>query len=77
MSLQYLSNKKGQIIAVRVPIKEWELLRRKYPDLDPADIDLPDWQKELIDARLNAIKENPKRILAIDSLISELDRGQE
>ena len=77
MSLQYLSNEKGQITAVQVPIEEWEMLRSKYPDLNAVDTDLPDWQKELIDTRLNAIKENPDRILPIDSLIEELDRTQE
>ena len=77
MSLQYLSNEKGQVTAVQVPIEEWEMLRSKYPDLDAIDTDLPDWQKELIDTRLNAIKENPDRILPIDSLIEELDRTQE
>jgi hypothetical protein len=77
MSLQYLSNEKGQIVAVQVPIKEWELLKSKYPDLNDADIALPDWQKELIDNRLNAIKENPGRVFSIDSLITELDRIHE
>jgi hypothetical protein len=76
MSLQYLSNEKGQVTAVQVPIEEWEMLRSKYPDLDAIDTDLPDWQKELIDTRLNAIKENPGRILPIDLLIEELDRTQ-
>ncbi len=77
MSLQYLSNKKGQVTAVQVPIKEWEMLKSKYPDLDAVETDLPDWQKELIDTRLNSIKENPDRVLAVDSLIAELDRTQE
>jgi hypothetical protein len=77
MSLQYLSNEKGQIVAVQVPIKEWELLKSKYPGLDIQSTDLPTWQKDLIDIRLNAIKENPDNILPIDSLIAELDNTQE
>jgi hypothetical protein len=77
MSLQYLSNEKGQVIAVQVPIEEWEMLKSKYPGLDAVDTDLSDWQKELIDTRLNAIKKNPDRVLPIDLLIEELDRIQE
>jgi hypothetical protein len=75
MSLQYLSNKKGQVTAVQVPIKEWEMLKSKYPDLDAVETDLPDWQKELIDTRLNSIKENPDRVLAVDSLIKEFEEN--
>jgi hypothetical protein len=46
MSLQYLSDERGQILAVQVPIKEWELLKSKYPEFDTDSADLPDWQKE-------------------------------
>jgi hypothetical protein len=75
MSLQYLSDDKGHVVAVQVPIDEWVLLKSKYPDIDTNDISLPDWQKELIDNRLDTIKQNPGRILPIDTLIEELDRS--
>ncbi len=74
MSLQYLSDQQGQIIAVQVPIQERELLVSKYPDIDSGTKMLPDWQKELIDNRLAAIEKNPERILPIDGLMAELDR---
>lgn len=77
MSLRYLSDEKGQIVAVQVPIEEWEELKSKYPDLGPVNTFLPDWQKELIDTRLDAIAKDPNRILPIDSLMAELDRTQE
>ncbi|HEY2582095.1 MAG TPA: hypothetical protein VGI43_09815 [Mucilaginibacter sp.] len=77
MSVQYLSDEKGQIVAVQVPIKEWELLKSKYPELEVVDTVLPDWQKDLIDARLNSVRNNPERILPIDGLIAELDRIQD
>jgi len=74
MSLQYLSDENGQIVAVQVPIKDWETLRSKYPEIEAPVLDLPDWQKELLDSRLKAIEENPGRVLPIDSLIAELER---
>ncbi|HEY4327906.1 MAG TPA: hypothetical protein VGN20_28240 [Mucilaginibacter sp.] len=73
MSLQYLSGEKGQIVAVQIPIKEWELLKSKYPELEGVDAVLSDWQKDLIDARWNSIQNNPERVLPIDGLIAELD----
>jgi len=77
MSLQYLSDENGHIVAVQVPIKDWETLLSKYPEIEVPTLDLPDWQKELIDSRLKAIEENPDRLLQIDSLLAELDRSQE
>ena len=67
MSVQYLSNKDGQITAVQVPINEWELIKSKYPDIE-SNLSLPEWQKELIDNRLESIKKNPERLKQIAGL---------
>jgi hypothetical protein len=72
MSVQYLSNKEGQITAVQVSISEWELIKNKYPDIESA-ISLPEWQIELLDNRLASIKEHPERIKPIAQLLEELD----
>ena len=77
MSLQYLSDETGHVVAVQLPIEEWEQLKRKYPDLEAPAYTVPDWQKQLIDARLQSISEDPSRILPIDSLFAELDRNHE
>lgn len=76
MSLQYLSNDNGQIVAVQVPIEEWEMLKSRYPDIENKS-DIPDWQKNLIDSRLLATTSNPERILPIEDLLAELDQAQE
>ena len=77
MNLQYLSDENGHVIAVQVPIKEWETMRSKYPEIEISAIDLPDWQKELINSRLKSIAENPNLILPVSSLMEELDRAHE
>ena len=74
MSLQYLSDATGHLVAVQLPIEEWEQLKSKYPDLEAPAYVVPNWHKELIDTRLQAINKNPDRVLPIDSLIEELDR---
>lgn len=76
MSVQYLSDKEGQIIAVQVPIDEWRIIRSKHPDIE-SDASIPEWQRRLIDERLSAIEKNPGRILPIDGLIEELDKDQD
>jgi len=77
MSLQYLSDETGHVIAVQLPIEEWEQLKSKYPDLEAPAYVIPSWHKELIDSRLQAINENPDCVLPIDSLIEELGREVE
>ncbi len=74
MSVQYLSNEKGQVTAVQLPIKEWEILKSKYPDIDHLDSKLPQWHKDIIDSRLDALEKNPELIRPISELIGELDK---
>nr|WP_259070135.1 hypothetical protein [Mucilaginibacter sp. X4EP1]MCS3815294.1 hypothetical protein [Mucilaginibacter sp. X4EP1] len=74
MSIQYLSNEKGQVAAVQLPIEEWELIKMKYPDIDHLDAELPEWHKQLIDARLDALEKNAELIRPISELMGELDK---
>lgn len=74
MSAQYPSNDKGQVTAVQVPIDEWELIKMRYPDVDNLSGDLPQWQKDLIDRRLDDAINTPGRIRPIDELLHELEK---
>ena len=55
MNLQYLQDNKGNTTAVVVPIEEWNKFTEKYNDLE----DLPQWQKNIIDKRLEILP-NPQ-----------------
>jgi len=74
MSVQYLSDEKGRITAVQVPIKEWEIIKNKYPDVVDINTELPQWQKDIIDTRLLDMQNNPDRIRPISELFEELDK---
>jgi hypothetical protein len=71
MSVQYVSNKNGKVTAVQLPIKEWEAIKSKYPDVDEVDHEFPQWHKDIIDARLDHIKLNPEKIRPISELWDE------
>lgn len=73
MDVQYVSNEKGQVVAVQLPIKEWKRIKNKYPNVDHIDEKLPKWHKDLIDARLDAIQNDPNKIRPISELMEELN----
>ena len=74
MSVQYLSDEKGHITAVQLPIEEWEIMKTKYPGISHLDTELPEWQKNIIDARIDDLKNNSDRIRPISELFEELDK---
>lgn len=73
MSIQYLSDNKGKVVAVQLPIKEWEQIKALYPNIEDLNAPLQDWQKEILDNRLQAIAENPEKLKDIEQLFVELD----
>lgn len=76
MPVNYVSDNTGVTIAIQIPIDEWIRIKRKYPDVDDLDNQLPDWQKELIDTRLQLIKEHPERLKPVEELFNELDKEE-
>lgn len=74
MSVQYLSNEKGLVTAVQVPIKEWERIKSIYPEVDHIASPLPLWQKKMLDNRLEAIEKDASRLKPIFELMEELDK---
>lgn len=71
MTVQYLSDEKGQVTAVQLPIEEWEMIKSKYREIDA---EMPQWHKDVIDDRLDGIENNPDRIRPISELMDELDK---
>ena len=74
MAVNYVSDNSGHTIAVQISIEDWKKIKDKYPDVDDLDGSLPEWQKQLIDQRLEAIAKNPDRLRPIDELFDELDK---
>ncbi len=74
MKTQIIQDGNGVPAGVFVPMKEWEKMKAQYPDIELADEDLSQWEKELIDKRLDAIARNPERLQPIESLLTELRR---
>ena len=74
MKLQVLLDNFGNQTGVYIPMEDWALIKQQYPDIESLDQELPQWEKDLIKSRLDAISKNPERLKPIESLIEELNR---
>ena len=77
MSLQYLADNSGDKMAVIIPINDWTEMKRKYPEVESIEGDLPKWQQDLIDSRLKMIADHPERLRPIEELFEELNRDDD
>jgi hypothetical protein len=74
MKLQVLQDNLGKPTGVFVPMEDWVLIKTNYPDVENLDTDIPQWEKDMIDSRLEAIAQDPDRLKPISGLIEELRR---
>ncbi len=74
MKLQVLQDNLGNEMGVYLPMEDWTLIKTNYPDIETVGQDLPQWEKDLIDKRINTIQVNPERLKPIDELFEELNR---
>ena len=68
---QYTFDNLGNPIGVFLPIEEWNRLSEQM------HLDIPTWQKDLIDLRLAEYKNNPHNTLDWDEVYKELDKEDE
>jgi hypothetical protein len=74
MKFQVLQDNAGKPTGVFVPIEDWILITNNYPNIENLDTDIPQWEKDLIDKRLDLIAQNPESLKPISGLIDELRR---
>ena len=65
---QYTFDNQGNPIGVFLPIEEWNHLAQEL------HLDIPQWQKDLIDVRLKEYLDNPKDTLDWEDVSKELDK---
>jgi hypothetical protein len=73
MNLQLIHDAQGNDTGVFIPMDDWMLIKIYYPDIDRFNADIPEWQKQLIDKRMECIAQNPERVRPIEELFNELD----
>ncbi len=73
MRLQVVQDGQGKNTGIFIPIEDWALIKTNYPDIDDLDRSIPEWQKQLLDHRLEVIAKNTSSIKPIKELFNELD----
>ena len=73
MSLQIIQGGNGKPAGVFIPMNDWDVIKTNYPDIENVDSEIPDWQKQLLDKRLETIANNSNSIKPIEELFTELD----
>jgi hypothetical protein len=68
MNPQVIQDGNGKNAGVFITMEEWNLIESTYPEIITLGKDIPEWQKDIIDARLDAITKNPARLKPIQNL---------
>ena len=75
MNLQYLLDISGNTTGVFIPIKAWNKLKEKYHDIDTEEnTELHQWQKNIIDERLEKITKGDEKFQDFETAIDEIER---
>lgn len=68
LQAQIVKDERGNPAGVFIPMNDWEQVKRHYPDIDNIDTDIPQWEKDFIDERLNLVKNYPERLHPVEEL---------
>jgi hypothetical protein len=74
MNFKVLQDGNGKNVGVFIPLEDWTLIESTYPDINNLSKELPQWQKEIIDTRLDAIAKDPQRLKPIENLFEVMHK---
>ena len=75
MELQYLHDISGNTTGVFIPIKAWNKLKEKYHGIEiEENTELLQWQKGIIDERLEKIAKGEEKFQDFETAINEIEK---
>jgi len=72
LNKQVLKDQQGAPMGVFIPIQSWNNLIFQYPDIETVDANLPQWEKDFIDKRLDMAQRYPERLKPVEMLFEIL-----
>lgn len=70
MRLQYIQDFDGATTAVIVPIEEWNKITEQCIGLE----ELPQWQKDIVDQRLDIYNKYPERVMPVEQFFEQIEK---
>ncbi|MEP7267804.1 MAG: addiction module component CHP02574 family protein [Saprospiraceae bacterium] len=74
MKVKILQDDNGEKSGVLISMEDWTLIKNNYPDVEQLMTGLPEWQKRIIDTRLDQLTVRPGILKPVSELIEELDK---
>lgn len=68
MKTQLVQDHNGKPTGVFIPYKDWELLKKKFPNIEQIDEEIPQWHKDVLDERLRDKKEPVDAFQMLDNI---------
>lgn len=81
MKLQFIQDNQGNTTGVYIPIEDWQSLKTQYTDFETRqeetknEINLAQWQKQVIDERLNDYYKNSNDITDFDATVDDIEKS--
>ena len=72
LAQQVIKDQLGAPMGVFIPIQSWNTLIVQYPDIVTLGADLPQWEIDFIDKRLDMAQRYPERLKPIEMLLETL-----
>jgi hypothetical protein len=72
LNTQVLKDQQGMPMGVFIPMKTWENIVFQYPDIELFNNDIPQWEKDFIDLRLNKAQRHPECLKPVEMLLETL-----
>lgn len=75
--VQFIHDNKGNTTGVFIPIEEWQILKLKYTELqkEEATADLADWQKNMLEERIEDYNKNVDKVEDFDAMLKEIAKN--
>jgi hypothetical protein len=72
LAKQVLTDPQGVPMGIFIPMQTWETMLLQYPEIEKFDSDIPQWEKDFIDMRVEMIQNKPERLRPIETLLNVL-----
>jgi hypothetical protein len=75
--VQFIHDNKGNTTGVFIPIEEWQILKLKYTELqkEEASAKLTNWQKNIIEDRLEDYNKSTSQVEDFDAMLKEIAKN--